>query len=208
MLMRQRWDHNIAYHGALLDAVPDGARSGLDVGCGEGTFARRLAARVSHVDAIDKSPDMISAASRLGHEANITFAVADFMTANLQREAYDYVSFLASVHHMPLADALTKARSLVRPGGTLAILGLYRRQTISDLASDVVAFPVNRVLLIWHGRAPYSAPIADPTVGLREIRATASRILPGSRVRRLLLMRYLLIWQAVSHHPADPSHQT
>ena len=196
MPTRQRWDHNIAYHRLLLAAVPAGAQRALDVGCGDGTFARKLAVRMAQVDAIDKSPDMIREASNLSGENNINFVAGEFLSADLPARSYDYVSFLASSHHMPLADALTKAQGLLRPGGTLAILGLYRRQTIADLASDMLAFPVNRALLLWHGRTPCTAPIVEPTIGLREIQATASRVLPGCRLRRLLLMRHLLTWRA------------
>jgi trans-aconitate methyltransferase len=35
----------------------------LDVGCGAGTLARRLAARTRHVDALDHSPTMLAAAA-------------------------------------------------------------------------------------------------------------------------------------------------
>jgi hypothetical protein len=36
------WNHNSHYHDLLLAAVPPGCRRALDVGCGLGTFARKL----------------------------------------------------------------------------------------------------------------------------------------------------------------------
>jgi hypothetical protein len=36
----KRWNHNIHYHPRILRAIPEGAKSALDVGCGEGTPAR------------------------------------------------------------------------------------------------------------------------------------------------------------------------
>src|SRR6266568_1518515 len=37
------WNHNVAYHGVVRRAVPSGSRDLLDVGCGRGRLARRLA---------------------------------------------------------------------------------------------------------------------------------------------------------------------
>jgi hypothetical protein len=38
-------------------------------------------------------------------------------------------------------------------------------------------------------------PIVDPVLTTREVRAESARLLPGARVRRLLLWRYLLTWR-------------
>ncbi len=42
-----RWNHNIHYYRLILDAVPTGARSALDVGCGNGLLAVVGVARAS-----------------------------------------------------------------------------------------------------------------------------------------------------------------
>ena len=57
------WDHSGWYHRLLLAQVPRDAVHVLDVGCGAGTLARRLAARTRHVDALDHSPTMLAAAA-------------------------------------------------------------------------------------------------------------------------------------------------
>ncbi len=49
----RRWNHNLHYHPLMLDAVPDGCRRALDVGCGEGILARELRRIVPHVAAFD-----------------------------------------------------------------------------------------------------------------------------------------------------------
>lgn len=48
------FDHNDHYHPLLLRQVPSGAATALDVGCGTGLFARRLAARGVVVDAVGR----------------------------------------------------------------------------------------------------------------------------------------------------------
>ena len=58
------WSHNEHYHGVLLEQIPPGATRALDVGCGTGAFARELAARVEHVDGIDRSADVARARAR------------------------------------------------------------------------------------------------------------------------------------------------
>ena len=57
------WDHNGWYHRLLLARVPRDAIRVLDVGCGAGTLARRLASRVQRVDAVDRSAAMVAAAA-------------------------------------------------------------------------------------------------------------------------------------------------
>lgn len=43
------WNHNTHYHRLVLDAMPDPCEAALDVGCGEGLLARRLATRARRV---------------------------------------------------------------------------------------------------------------------------------------------------------------
>ena len=38
-------------------------------------------------------------------------------------------------------------------------------------------------------------PLADPVLTVRRVRAATGAVLPGARVRRLLLWRYLLTWR-------------
>ena len=39
------WNHNVHYQPVILNAVPGGCGAALEVGCGDGLLARRLAAR-------------------------------------------------------------------------------------------------------------------------------------------------------------------
>lgn len=58
------WDHNAYYQRVLLRHVPPGCGRVLDIGCGAGQFAARLAQLSVQVDAVDRSQRMIAAARR------------------------------------------------------------------------------------------------------------------------------------------------
>ena len=54
MASQQLWNANIHYHSLLIEAIPHGARQVLDVGCGDGILAARLARTgVPHVIGLD-----------------------------------------------------------------------------------------------------------------------------------------------------------
>ena len=110
------WDHNRWYHRLLLGQVPAGAERVLDVGCGAGTLARSLAARVRHVDAVDRSPVMVARA-RERVPANVRVHLADALTVELPDGAYDAVLSSAVLHHLRLDEALPRMASWLRPGG-------------------------------------------------------------------------------------------
>ncbi|MGH8834530.1 MAG: hypothetical protein ACRDWG_05980 [Actinomycetes bacterium] len=48
-----RWNHHIHHHSMILKGVPPGARTALDVGCGEGLLARDPRGLVPRVTGID-----------------------------------------------------------------------------------------------------------------------------------------------------------
>jgi 2-polyprenyl-3-methyl-5-hydroxy-6-metoxy-1,4-benzoquinol methylase len=78
------WNTNVARHPGILRAVPERCGDALDVGCGDGLLARKLAGQAKHVTGIDKSPNMIACAreSAAGHP-QLTFSEGDFLTAEL-----------------------------------------------------------------------------------------------------------------------------
>jgi len=59
------WSHTAHYHDVLLRAVPRPCPRALDVGCGEGDFARRLSERAGLVVGLDRSPEVIARAEAL-----------------------------------------------------------------------------------------------------------------------------------------------
>ena len=185
------FNHNDFYHGFVLRQVPDGARRALDVGCGSGRFARELAARGLIVDAVDRSAEMIAAA---GETPGVRYVHAD--VRELEPAGYDFVSCIASLHHLPFAATVTRLRDALRPGGVLAVLGLAR-PTPRDLPFGAVAFLPNRVRILLgpHSDDP-APPVKDAELTLSQTRALARELLPGARIRRHLYFRYSLVYRA------------
>jgi SAM-dependent methyltransferase len=204
------WNHNEHYHGFLLRQLPTRFARALDVGCGTGTFACRLAERADAVDAIDVSPQMIAAA-RLRHSEvpNLRWLVGDVLTAPLVLGGYDAVTAIASLHHLPLETGLSRLAELVRPGGTLAVLGLAAPSAV-DYVRGVAAVPADTAVGCWkalrgRGGRPdqqiliagetVTMPVRNPENTLAQIASAARRLLPGARLRRHVFYRYSLVWR-------------
>ncbi|GAA4550174.1 class I SAM-dependent methyltransferase [Amycolatopsis samaneae] len=199
------FNHNHHYHPLLLGLVPPGPGTALDVGCGSGRFARRLAAAGMTVDALDTSAEMVETAGALGSPGpgKITYRHADVTTEPLPEGHYDFISCLASLHHVPFGTVTTLRRALA-PGGVLAVLGLGRPSAPVDWGMWVAASPVNvlaRLVVAAGDRLNGGpdpgpvAPVRDESASMAEIRRESARLLPGSRVRTLLFWRYLLTYR-------------
>jgi len=190
-----RWNHNIHYHRLILDSVPAGARDALDVGCGEGMLARRLRRIVPNVVAIDLDQPSIDMAREQSPAGGIDYRHGDFLSYPFTPGSFDVIASVAAVHHMDAAAALARMRDLLRPGGTLAIVGLARSRTPADLAADAAAVLPNRIYLLtrtqWEQPSPTAWPPPETYASMRRL---AARLLPGARYRRHLLWRYSITW--------------
>lgn len=58
----ERWTHNGHYHQVILDVIPAGCTTALDVGCGTGGLTRRLRAAGPRVTGIDRDEQCIRVA--------------------------------------------------------------------------------------------------------------------------------------------------
>lgn len=192
------WNTNVARHPGILRAVPAGCRHALDVGCGDGLLARKLAARAERVTGVDSSPEMIAAArEQAAGRPGLDFVAGDFLTADLPAAGYDFICSVSAVHQMDFAPALARMRDLLRPGGVLVVVGLARERTVGDWAVMVAAAPVVRTAkLVRRASFPAGMPFISPHMSYGEVRAEARRVLPGVRYRRHVLRRYSLTWQA------------
>jgi SAM-dependent methyltransferase len=199
------WNHNVHYQRLVLDAAGGRCDEALDVGCGEGLLVRRLAGRARRVTGIDRSAEMIERARERRANGNTIFIEADFLRHPLPEAAYDLVCSVTVVHHMDFEAAVTKMARLVRPGGTLVIVGLARNGTPLDWVISAAGVPATRILARRHGKSdPPGVPIAEPEMSWGQVRRQALRLLPGATYRRRLLWRYSIVWQRPTlEHPFE-----
>ena len=188
------WNHNLHYQPVILNAVPPGCQTALDVGCGDGLLAARLAERCAQVTGIDRDPPMIAAARAQHAGARITFLEADFLTHPFPVDSFDFVCANTSLHHMDFTAALARAADLLRPGGWLAVIGLAADKSLADLLASAPGVPVNLLYRAIYGWGESGAPIMFPDHSWRDVRVAATQTLPGVRYRRHLLWRYSLLW--------------
>ncbi|ONI74915.1 SAM-dependent methyltransferase [Actinosynnema sp. ALI-1.44] len=190
--MRERWNHNIHYHPVVLSAVPASARTALDVGCGEGMLARALRARVPAVTGIDLDRPSVELARQSGDD--ISYLVADVLEHEFP-SSFDFISSVATLHHMDARAALTRFRSLLRPGGTMVIVGCARseaRDLPYELAGLVADRVHRRVKGYWNHPSPTCWPPPETYSSMRRL---ATDLLPGVEYRRHVLWRYSLTWR-------------
>jgi SAM-dependent methyltransferase len=199
------WNHNIHYHNLILLSAALGCRRALDVGCGRGLLARRLAQHCQEVIAIDLDHGAIAEARAGGDlEGRIKFVEGDVMTYPFPEDNFELIAAVATLHHLQLRPALARFRKLLRPGGVLAIIGLYRGGTLLDRALAAVAFPVSWGFRAIRGYHDVGAPVENPKETLLEIRSACDTLLPGASLRRRLLFRYSLIWRKPTAESAGP----
>jgi SAM-dependent methyltransferase len=202
---RGRWNHNIHYHRLILDAVPPGCQRALDVGCGEGMLARRLARRVPRVAGIDQDAASIELARRQDQDGRIDWICGDFLTHPFAPASFGMITSVAALHHMDARAAFDRMSRLLAPGGTLAIVGLARSRLPADLPWEAAAVVANLGYRLtrtcWEQPSPTVWP---PPFSYAEMDALARQALPGVRYRRHLLWRYSLIWVK----PARPEPET
>ena len=193
------WNHNVHYQPVILRAVPPRCGPALDVGCGDGMLACRLAERCTEVTGIDQDDRMIALARQRArtqaHSGNLSFVAADFLAYPLAEASFDFACANTSLHHMDFAAALTAMARVLRPGGHLAVIGLARDGSLADLVVAAPAVPVNLYYRAVYHEGNSGAPVKEPDMTWGQVRATASTLLPGVRYRRRLLWRYSLLWR-------------
>lgn len=105
---------------AFLKELSAHRRRALDLGCGTGKLAHRLAASFEHVDAVDPSASMLAIADDGSHR-NVSWIHGYAEEAQLA-DRYDLVTAGASIHWMDHAVIFPRLASIIEPGGYIAII--------------------------------------------------------------------------------------
>ncbi len=111
------------YPDALFDflaGLPVQRRRALDLGCGTGKLAHRLAASFAQVDAIDPSASMLAIADD-GRRQNISWILGRAEEAELA-PSYDLVTAGASIHWMDHPIIFPRIAASLDPGGYIIII--------------------------------------------------------------------------------------
>ena len=205
VLSTEGWSHNDYYHSFLLRHVPSACAQALDIGCGTGGFSRLLAQRAHHVLALDLSPQMIRIAQeRSARFSNVEYQTADVLKYDLPAAYFDCIVSIATLHHLPLEEMLSRMKEALKVGGTLLILDLFKAESLSDYLLSIPAVPWNFALRLWKQhrlRPPREVQQAwvehgrtDVYLTLAQVRRSCEQILPGARITRHLLWRYSIVW--------------
>lgn len=190
----------------LRQFVPARCDRALEIGCGTGTFTRLLARQADHVVAIDLSREMIRVARQHSIDYhNIEYSVADVMEMDLPSGEFDCIVMIATLHHVPIDQILTRLKQALRPEGVLIIHDLLTPSGIFDRATDLIRIPVSmattyvRTGQFWPSREVRRAWAEhgkhERYLTRVDVMAMRDQYLQGAYVKHHLLWRYTLVWR-------------
>src|SRR5258708_16083614 len=126
------------------------------------------------------------------------------MSGNFLGERFYCIASLATLHHLPLRETLSRMRDSLKIGGVLLVLDLFERERnvfkpegLFDSVLNAVAIPTSVSLRLLHNRRllpPREVRAASPAhehhdtyPTMNEVRALCAEILPGAKLRKHLL---------------------
>lgn len=116
------------YTQSLIETIPKGVTTILDIGCGVGDNARALAAKGYIVTSI--SPDA-EHQKYLQNVSGVTFCRAKFEDFNTD-DRFDLVLMSESQNYFDRNTAFAKCQPLLKPNGFLLVSGLFRRSNTRE----------------------------------------------------------------------------
>lgn len=206
LLDDEGWTSNNHYHNFILKHVPQNCENAIEIGCGTGAFARLLARRCKRVIALDLSSEMIRVArARSSEFDNLDFQLADATTWDFPQSHFDFISSIATLHHLQQRELFVKMKDALKPGGVLVVVDLVESNGLVERMLDVIGFGVSGGLrLIHNGRLKPPAEVRkaweqhgkhDSYLTVSQMRALANELMPGAVITRLLLWRYSLVFR-------------
>jgi SAM-dependent methyltransferase len=177
---------------AHLDLTPDVVA--LDVACGTGHVARRLAGAVRAVVAIDATPAMLAVGKAAADEArvrNVVFLRGAAAALPFLDRSFDRVVTRFAVHHFEAPEApVREMRRCLRPGGRL-------------LVADLVCDPDPRVAGAQNALERLRDPSHTTMLGLDALVALAGEAGDVAAVETRDIVRPLEPWLEQTKAPDD-----
>lgn len=191
----RQWNHNTHYYPLLASRLPPEAGRLLDVGCGDGTFARYVAHDRRPVVGAELDRAVLPTASD-----GVGYVVTSAETLPFIDGTFSAVTMTMVLHHVDTARALSEATRVLTPGGVLLVLGIGRYGGWRDAWDELRDVVTHRARS--RGMQPWEPPTtqARATETWADVRRTTTRLLPGSTYRRLRMWRYLVEWR----RPLEP----
>ena len=219
------FDHNDHYHRLVLREVPRRCRTALDVGCGTGRFARRLARPGIAVHAVDPVGGGHRGGAGRRRPGTQEAGGPRVRAGGRHRTRPAPPGTTTSASSSPASTTCRSGRSVrcarrSRRVGCRRFWAATQERSPADLVWSLAAVPVNagvRLALAPRGgtaarHGPGSAGAPDEAarrgadgLPLAEIRRQAAVLLPGCTVRRLLFRRYLLVFRNEDVRPTPGS---
>ena len=146
---------------ALLPSEPEV----LEVGPGTGQATRDLLARGAVVHAVEISASMASRLRSNLPSERLRVSVGDFETIDLAAQSADAVFSASAYHWISPAAQLDRPALILRPGGILAVVGLFQVDSPEDRGFYAAAQPIYQ----RYGRAGEGPPTeartdVEPTI--------------------------------------------
>lgn len=117
------FQRDLIFPGAMHLLAPKKDGHYLDLACGQGTFTKMLAQKVSKVDGLDASPSLIDQAKKIAPK-NVRFTVDDAtnFSHRFQPNSLDGIVCNLAIQNIdPLALIFSEAARALKPGGVIVI---------------------------------------------------------------------------------------
>ncbi len=121
------------------------------------------------------------------------FSCISFEDFSASTESFDAVIFVASLHHTDMADSVRKAKSLLRSGGILLVVGLASPSSLAEGLRVIPSAVISKLKQIRYTEDP-GIPVAYTVPTMGEVRKVVKSELPSASLRYGLYYRYLLKW--------------
>ena len=173
---------NLESQRSLSAGDPGGGARGwgaaVDVGCGDGLLARKLAGRCASVTGIDRDERIRAGpGARAGLPGSASSGTISWLSVWYGQLRLRVRQHGAASHG--LRRGAGQDGRLLRPGGRLAVVGLARRRLPRRLGLRRGGIPANRYYKLTRGEVDPGAPIREPDMTWAQVRRTAGRALPA-----------------------------
>ena len=191
------WNHNYHYHNFIIKNLSKSRKSALDIGSGNGYFASKLSTMFNKVICLEPDKNTFNHAKNKYYTISNMIQKKSLLDEFNSEEEIDFISCIASIHHMDFERSLVKIKELLSMDGKLVILGLYKESTMIDYLYSILAYIPNKIRCVLSSNSPSEKIIIKTRpakMTFKEIKVIADKILVDYKIRRHLYWRYSIIY--------------